>query len=96
MPIPKIDIIIEPKRALQKPSTEKPGVKNPANINKRAFKIRLKRPKVNIFMGNVITCKTGFINIFISAKIIATTSAPVNPSTLIPGTIQAVNIITNA
>ena len=85
-----------PINALKKPSTSKPGATNPANINKRAFIISVKSPKVKMFIGNVTSKSTGLINTLISAIITATSIAVRKFATEIPGTTQAINIITNA
>ena len=87
---------VEPNKAFKKPSTSKPGVIQPANINKRAFKTRLNIPRVITLIGKVITCKSGLIKVLISARIMQTNIALKKFSTRIPGIIQAVRIIAKA
>ena len=96
IPIANNDNKIEPNKAFKNPSTSNPGAIHPASNNKNAFKTKLNIPRVKIFIGNVIACKKGLIKVLISEMIIHTNIALKKFSTLIPGTIQAVNIIARA
>ena len=95
-PILKIDNKSAPKKALQNPSTSNPGATNPANINKSALITKVKSPKVKIFIGRVTNKRTGFINTFTRAITNAAIIAVRKFATEIPGTTQAINIMTNA
>lgn len=50
----KIDSIIDPNKALQKPSTLKPGVICPANKSIRALITKPNKPKVSMLIGREI------------------------------------------
>ena len=56
----RAESINDPKSALQKPSTLKPGVRWLASINNNALMTRLKSPRVIILIGNVIRYTRGF------------------------------------
>lgn len=89
----KTDISNEPKRALQKPLTEKPGATYPANIKSKAFNTNVNSPNVKKFIGNVMNVKIGRTNILINPITITTSKAAQKLETLIPGIIQAISII---
>ena len=90
----RADKINEPKSALQKPSTVKPGVKCPASINKSALITRLKRPSVTRFIGRVMRYTSGFKIALMSPIITTAINADWSPVMLIPGISHAINRIT--
>ncbi len=96
MPILNRDKTIDPKKALQKPSTSSPGVIQPASISSKAFKTRLKIPIVKKFIGSVTSFNTGFIKVFIKAIITQANIALRKLLTSIPGITHAVKIIASA
>ena len=85
----------DPIRALRKPSTTNPGVKKPANINSKALITNENNPSVKKLTGNEINSTNGLIKTFINEIIMQTSIALRKLSTLIPGTIQAINTITS-
>jgi hypothetical protein len=87
---------IEPNNALQKPSTTKPGAIFPANKNSNALITKLNNPNVIKFIGRDINSTNGFINKLITAITITTNNALTKLEIVIPGTIQAINEISNA
>jgi len=78
---------MEPIKALQNPSTTKPGVIRPANSNNPALMINVNNPSVKILMGRVKSTKTGLMRALISPMIRAATSAVVKSLTAMPVTI---------
>lgn len=96
MPTERTDKIIEPNKALKKPSTSNPGVIAPASINNNAFITRENKPNVKKVTGTDINFTKGFINVLIKAITIQASIAFKKLSTLIPGTNQAVKTIINA
>lgn len=96
MPITNKDNKIEPKSALKNPLTSKPGAIKPANINKRAFIIKLKKPNVRMLIGSVINSKKGLMKVLIKAMIMHTNIALIKFSTFIPGISQEIKTIAKA
>mgnify|MGYP003962758415 FL=1 len=64
-----------PTNAAIKPSTLKPCIKVEMNQNNTALMIRVKRPKVIMFIGNVSNTRIGLIMRFTIPRIIATINA---------------------
>ncbi len=89
------DKMNEPRSALQKPSTVKPGVRCPASINKSALITRLKSPNVTTLMGRVIRYTSGFKTALISPIIMTAINADCSPVILIPGISHAIKSITS-
>lgn len=89
----RADSMMEPKNALQKPSTENPGAICPAKRSKSAFIMSVNNPSVRKFIGSVIKSKIGFKNVLIKPKSIATNKAVMKLLTPIPGISHAINTI---
>lgn len=83
-------------KALKNPSTSNPGATKPANINNKALITRVKSPRVMMFIGSVINISAGFTKTLIKAITAATIIALKKLATDIPGTTQAINMITSA
>lgn len=74
-------------RAHQKPSTLNPGTSELATRTVNALIIKVKSPKVRIFIGRVSIKIIGLIITLINPKTTAVTSAAVKPETWTPGKI---------
>ncbi len=69
IPIESTAKIIEPSKALRKPSTSNPGVTTPANHNNNALITNVKSPSVRMLIGREINCNNGLIKVLIKARI---------------------------
>ena len=76
-----------PKIAASGPEIVSPGTTAATNHKIMALTTNVNKPKVKTLRGKVKNTKTGFINVLISPKIIAASTATPKFSTPIPGTI---------
>lgn len=74
-----------PIKAGMNPKTSKPGTIKAVSLIKRALIIKVKNPKVRIFMGKVKSTIIGLIKALIIPKTSATTRAVRKEATLNPG-----------
>ena len=86
-----IETTSEPSKATQNPLTEKPSMKEAANINSAALITKWKRPSVRIVIGKVNINNIGRTKPCSRPRITAAIMAAYRPTTSIPGIRYAAN-----